>query len=158
MENRYQVAFSAALLAALWAGLADAFELVTWIGFVGCSIFFAQPKPGFQGVIMTWATSISGVFWAWGIITAGAYFSSPFLGYLFTAIGTGAMCIQSGYHRLSFIPGAFIGCCVTFALAGDIAQVLPSLFLGAPLGYSMALLTRFLINLTPSSQGLPQGE
>lgn len=62
MENRWQVAISAGLLAAVWCGIADAFHLVTWIGFLGCSTFFAQPKAGFQGVMMAWCTNLSGVF------------------------------------------------------------------------------------------------
>ena len=37
MAHRWQIAISAGLLAAVWAGLADVFHLVTWIGFLGCS-------------------------------------------------------------------------------------------------------------------------
>ncbi|QFU22207.1 DUF1097 domain-containing protein [Shewanella eurypsychrophilus] len=148
MENRWQVAISAGLLAAIWAGVADTFSLVTWIGFLACSTFFAQTKSGFQGVALSWATNLSGVFWAWIVISGSGYFESVFVGYLLTGIVTSAMCLQASYHRLSFIPGAFIGCCITFAMAGDIANILPALLLGALLGYSMTLLTTQLVNLT----------
>ncbi len=148
MENRWQVAISAGLLAAVWAGVADIFSFVTWIGFLACSTYFAQTKPGFQGVLMSWATNLSGVFWAWIVISGSGYFESAFAGYLLTGIVTSGMCLQASYHKLAFIPGAFIGCCTTFAMAGDIANILPALILGALLGYSMTLLTGQLVNLT----------
>ncbi|WP_076408950.1 DUF1097 domain-containing protein [Shewanella sp. UCD-KL12] len=148
MENRWQIAISAGLLAAVWAGVADAFSFVTWIGFLACSTFFAQTKVGFQGVLMSWATNLSGVFWAWLVISGSGYFESAYVSYLLTGIVTSAMCLQASYAKLSFIPGAFIGCCITFAMAGDIANILPALILGALLGYSMTLLTGQLVNLT----------
>lgn len=149
MENRWQVAISAGLLAAIWCGVTDAFHLVTWIGFLGCSTFFAQPKAGFQGVMMAWCTNLSGVFWAWLIISGSSFFVSPVFGYIFTGIATSAMCLQASYQKLSFIPGAFIGCCITFAMAGDIANILPPLIIGGLLGWGMSMLTEQLVALTP---------
>lgn len=149
MENRWQVAISAGLLAAIWCGVADAFHLVTWIGFLGCSTFFAQSKAGFQGVMMAWCTNLSGVFWAWLIISGSSFFVSPVFGYIFTGIATSAMCLQASYQKLSFIPGAFIGCCITFAMAGDIANILPPLIIGGLLGWGMSMLTEQLVALTP---------
>ncbi|QLE85956.1 DUF1097 domain-containing protein [Shewanella sp. Scap07] len=148
MEHRFQVALSAGLLAALWAGLADTFHLVTWIGFLACSTYFAQPKPGFQGVLLTWLTNLSGVFWAWLVISGTSYFGSAWVGYLLTGIVTSAMCLQASHNKLSFIPGAFIGCCITFAMAADIAAIVPALILGALLGYAMTLLTSQLVSLS----------
>ena len=147
MENRWQVAISAGLLATIWCGVADAFELVTWIGFLGCSTFFAQPKAGFHGVMLAWCTNLSGVFWAWLIITGSGFFVSPVYGYIFTGIATSIMCLQASFQRLSFIPGAFIGCCITFAMAADLANILPPLIIGALLGYSMSLLTKQLVDI-----------
>lgn len=157
MTNRWQVAISAGLLAAVWCGVADAFHFVTWIGFLGCSTFFAQTQVGFKGVIMAWCTNFSGVFWAWLILTASSFFISPIWGYLFTGIATSAMCLQASYQKLAFIPGAFIGCCITFAMGGDVANIVPPLFIGALLGYSMSLLTSQLVLLTqkwPTSTGM----
>ena len=152
MENRWQIALSAGLLAAVWCGIADTFHLVTWIGFLGCSTYFAQPKAGLQGVVITWCSNLSGVFWAWLIISGSGYFDVALMGYIFTGIATAVMCLQACYHKLSFIPGTFIGCCTTFAIAGDIATVLPALIIGALLGYVMACFTSHLINITPKWQ------
>ncbi len=152
MEHRWQIAISAGLLAAVWAGFADAFQLVTWIGFLGCSTFFAQTQSGAKGMLMAMTTNLSGVFWGWLIISGSSFFVSPLLGYAFTGIATAAMCLQASYQKLAFIPGAFIGCCITFAMGGDIAAILPPLILGAMLGYSMSLFTAQLISLTQKLQ------
>ncbi len=152
MEHRWQIAISAGLLAAVWAGFADVFQLVTWIGFLGCSTFFAQTESGAKGMLMAMTTNLSGVFWGWLIISASSFFVSPLFGYAFTGIATAAMCLQARYQKLAFIPGAFIGCCITFAMGGDIAAILPPLLLGAMLGYSMSLLTAQLISLTQKFQ------
>ena len=146
MKDRYQVAISAGLLAALWCGIADMFHLVTWIGFLSCSTYFAQPKVGFQGVLMTWFTNLSGVFWAWLAITSSSAVDTPLLGYLLTGIITSAMCLQASYAKLAFIPGAFIGCCITFAMAGDVTHIILPLLLGALLGYAMTQLTAWFVS------------
>ena len=153
MENRWQIATSAGLLAAVWAGVADALHLVTWIGFLSCSTFFAQTQSGIKGMLMAMTTNVSGVFWGWLIISGSSFFVSPVMGYTFTGIATAAMCLQASYQKLAFIPGAFIGCCITFAMGGDVAVILPPLLIGAVLGYSMSLLTGQLINLTQKMQG-----
>ena len=152
MEHRWQIAISAGLLAAVWTGFADVFQLVTWIGFLGCSTFFAQTESGPKGMLMAMTTNLSGVFWGWLIISGSSFFVSPLFGYAFTGIATAAMCLQASYQKLAFIPGAFIGCCITFAMGGDIAAILPPLLLGAVLGYSMSLFTAQLISLTQKLQ------
>ncbi|GIU28127.1 DUF1097 domain-containing protein [Shewanella schlegeliana] len=158
MENRWQIAISAGLLAAVWAGVADALHLVTWIGFLSCSTFFAQTHSGVKGMLMAMATNLSGVFWGWLIISGSGFFVSPLMGYTFTGIATAAMCLQASHQKLAFIPGAFIGCCITFAMGADIAAIIPPLLLGAVLGYSMSLLTGQLINLTQRMQGASVAE
>lgn len=152
MKDRYQVAISAGLLAALWCGFADTFHLITWIGFLSCSTYFAQPKAGFQGVLMTWFTNLSGVFWAWLAITGSSFVETPLLGYLLTGIITSVMCLQASYTKLAFIPGAFIGCCITFAMGGDITDIILPLLLGALLGYAMTQLTAWFVSFKAAPQ------
>ncbi|WP_434928793.1 DUF1097 domain-containing protein [Shewanella sp. HL-SH2] len=154
MQYRWQIALSAGLLAALWAGVADVFQLVTWIGFLGCSTFFAQTESGFKGMLMAMSTNLSGVFWGWLIIVGSTSFGSPIISYALTGIVTSLMCLQASHKRLAFIPGAFIGCCITFAMNADIAAIVPPLVIGAVLGYSMNLLTERLITFTQNRQSI----
>lgn len=148
MQHRWQIAISAGVLAALWAGFADVFQLVTWVGFLGCSTFFAQQEEGAKGLFMALATNLSGVFWGWLIIAGSQFFGSALISYAITGVVTALMCLQASNKRLAFIPGAFIGCCITFALNADLMQILPPLILGAFLGYSMHLLTLGLIKIS----------
>ncbi|MBB1270631.1 DUF1097 domain-containing protein [Shewanella sp. SR44-3] len=147
MEHRWPIAISAGLLAALWCGIADVFSLVTWVGFLGCSTFFAQKETGAKGLLMTWMTNLSGVFWAWLIITGGSQFDSAFVGYALTGLVTMGMCLQASYRGLAFIPGTFIGCCATFALGPNILALTSALMLGGLLGLSMSQFTGYLIRL-----------
>ncbi|MCL1084479.1 DUF1097 domain-containing protein [Shewanella psychromarinicola] len=148
MAHRWQIAISAGLLAAIWAGLADVFHLVTWVGFLGCSTFFAQTESGAKGMMMAMMTNLSGVFWGWLIIAGSGVLGSPIISYALTGIVTAMMCLQASNKNFAFIPGTFIGCCITFALNADIAAIIPPLVIGAALGYSMSLLTDLLITLT----------
>ncbi|MCL1125289.1 DUF1097 domain-containing protein [Shewanella surugensis] len=148
MENRWSVAVSAGLLAVVWAGVADVFNWITWLGFMGCSTFFAQHLSGIKGMFMAWATNLSGVLWGWLIISASSFFVSPMVGYIMTGLVTAAMCLQASYYRLAFIPGTFIGCCVCFALAGDLVAIIPPLLIGGTLGLAMSLLTGQFVSLS----------
>ena len=141
MQQRWHAAISAGLLATVWCGVADTLDLTTWIGFLGCSTFFAQGRRGFSGLLQAWCTNTSGVFWAWLIISGSSFFVSPVFGWIFTGIATSAMCLQASFSKLNFIPGAFIGCCITFAMAADIATIMPPLLIGAVFGYAMSRLT-----------------
>ena len=148
MAHRWQIAISAGLLASVWAGLADVLHLVTWVGFLGCSTFFAQTNTGVKGMLMAMTTNLSGVFWGWLIIAGSSTLGSPIISYALTGIVTAFMCLQASNKNFAFIPGTFIGCCITFALNADLAAIIPPLMIGAVLGYSMRLLTSLLIYFT----------
>ncbi|GGB57219.1 DUF1097 domain-containing protein [Shewanella inventionis] len=148
MAHRWQIAISAGLLASVWAGIADVLHLVTWVGFLGCSTFFAQTETGVKGMLMAMTTNLSGVFWGWLIIAGSSALGSPIISYALTGIVTAFMCLQASNKNFAFIPGTFIGCCITFALNADLAAIIPPLMIGAILGYSMSLLTSLLINFT----------
>ncbi|ABE55502.1 protein of unknown function DUF1097 [Shewanella denitrificans OS217] len=156
MEHRWPIAISAGLLAALWCGAADAFSLVTWVGFLGCSTFFAQTDTGVKGLLMAWFTNLSGVFWAWLIISASSLFDSALMGYALTGLVTMGMCLQASYRGLAFIPGTFIGCCATFALGPNILALTSALMLGGLLGLCMSQFTAFLIRLESGFSGVMQ--
>lgn len=83
------------------------------------------------------ATNLSGVAWAMLIIHSSTWIGIELFGYIATGIVSFLMCVQAKREWLSFIPGTFIGCCATFAAAGNWQLVIPSLLVGVVFGYAM---------------------
>lgn len=71
------------------------------------------------------------------IIHASQWVGIEIIGYVVTALVAFIMCIQAQKSWLAYIPGTFIGCCATFAAAGNWQLVIPSLMLGGVFGYLM---------------------
>lgn len=71
------------------------------------------------------------------IIHASQWVGIEIIGYVMTALVAFIMCIQAQKSWLAYIPGTFIGCCATFAAAGNWQLVIPSLMLGGVFGYLM---------------------
>lgn len=152
MYERLPVALAAGLLAALWVLLSSHFSLVTWVGFLGCSAYFAQGNLSVRGLVCTWATTLSGVFWAWLIIYGADKLDVGFGAALLTGLVTAAMCLQAHKRLLAFIPGTFLGCCALFALNGDWQAAVPALVLGASMGLGMSQLTGVFSRFLPLAQ------
>ncbi|MCH4294015.1 DUF1097 domain-containing protein [Shewanella sp. 3B26] len=152
MYERLPVALAAGLLAALWVLLSSHFSLVTWVGFIGCSAYFAQGNLSLSGLGSTLATTLSGVFWAWLIIYGADKLDVGAGAAILTGIVTGAMCLQAHKRLLAFIPGTFLGCCSLFALNGDWQAAVPALVLGALMGLGMSCLTGLFSRLLPMPQ------
>ncbi|MBT1446455.1 DUF1097 family protein [Shewanella sp. JM162201] len=148
MVERLPVALSAGLLAGVWVWGSDSFALSTWAGFLGCSAYSALGEHSIKGVLATWAATLSGVFWAWVV-----FFGTDLLGGAGSAVLTGlvtaAMCLQAAQRLLAFIPAAFIGCCVVFALNGDVASAWLPLMLGAVMGFGMSRLGDLFARMLP---------
>lgn len=95
------------------------------------------PKDGLKGLGQSLLTNLTGVFWAMVIIHASQWVGIEIIGYVVTALVAFIMCIQAQKSWLAYIPGTFIGCCATFAAAGNWQLVIPSLMLGGVFGYLM---------------------
>lgn len=149
MFERLPVALAAGLLAALWVAVSGQLSWVTWVGFLGCSAYFAQGELSPRGVMSTWATTLSGVFWAWLILHGAEVLTMGYSAAILTGIVTAFMCLQASKRLLAFIPGTFLGCCAMFALHGDFLVVLPPLLVGALMGYAMSLLSGLLARYMP---------
>lgn len=137
MSTLVAIALTTGILSGLWGWLAISLGLLSWAGFLGCTSYFASPTSGLKGLAQSLVTNMTGVFWAMVIIHASQYASLEILGYVITAIVAFLMCIQAKQSLLTYIPGTFIGCCATFAAAGNWKLVIPSLILGGIFGYLM---------------------
>ena len=127
-------AISVGLLSGIWGFISSPLGLLSWVGFVGCTSYYAAGgrKEGLKKSVIC---NMTGVFWAMMTIMAGNYFGTPAVSAIMTAIFTFVMCAQSKYELLSFIPATFCGSFSTFGAGGDWKVVILSLLCGAALGY-----------------------
>lgn len=147
MRTLYFTALTTGILSAIWPFVASQFDLLSWAGFLGCTAYFAYPKEGFKGLVVTIATIMSGVIWALAIIYGSQLFNdSAIFGYAVTGVIAFVMCVQAKSTLLAYIPGTFIGACTIFAAQGDLTQTIPSLILGILFGYSMKMSGLWIAN------------
>lgn len=137
MSTLFAIALTTGILSGIWGWIAVSLGLLSWAGFLGCTSYFASPKDGLKGLGQSLLTNLSGVFWAMVIIHTSQWMSVEVIGYVVTAVVAFVMCIQAQKSWLAYIPGTFIGCCATFAAAGNWQLVIPSLMLGGVFGYLM---------------------
>lgn len=152
MRTLYFTALTTGILSAIWAFVANQFDLLSWAGFLGCTAYFAYPKEGIKGLTVTMATIMSGVIWALAIIYGSQVFSDiSIFGYAVTGVIAFVMCIQAKSALLAYIPGTFIGACTIFAAQGDLSQTIPSLIVGVLFGYSMKMSGLWVANKWPKT-------
>ncbi|NBM53664.1 DUF1097 domain-containing protein [Proteus vulgaris] len=152
MRTLYFTALTTGILSAIWAFVANQFDLLSWAGFLGCTAYFAYPKEGIKGLAVTMATIMSGVIWALAIIYGSQVFSDiSIFGYAVTGVIAFVMCIQAKSALLAYIPGTFIGACTIFAAQGDLYQTIPSLIVGVLFGYSMKMSGLWVANKWPKT-------
>lgn len=152
MRTLYFTALTTGILSAIWAFIANQFDLLSWAGFLGCTAYFAYPKEGIKGLAVTMATIMSGVIWALAIIYGSQVFSDiSIFGYAVTGVIAFVMCIQAKSVLLAYIPGAFIGACTIFAAQGDLSQTIPSLIVGVLFGYAMKMSGLWVANKWPKT-------
>ncbi|ENM3910563.1 DUF1097 domain-containing protein [Vibrio cholerae] len=137
MSTLFAIALTTGILSGVWGWIAVSLGLLSWAGFLGCTSYFASPKDGLKGLGQSLLTNLTGVFWAMVIIYASQWVGIEIIGYVVTALVAFIMCIQAQKSWLAYIPGTFIGCCTTFAAAGNWQLVIPSLMLGGVFGYLM---------------------
>lgn len=116
--------------------------LVTWIGFAGCTAYFACGKHGAEGVKTAIFSTMSGMISALAAMFVSGFIpGSIVFAALLTGIISATMCWQAKAKQLWFIPGAFMGCFSTFGaasmglqvLGGDLPRVIISFLCGAVL-------------------------
>lgn len=152
MRTLYFTALTTGILSAIWAFIANQFDLLSWAGFLGCTAYFAYPKEGIKGLAVTMATIMSGVIWALAIIYGSQVFSDiSIFGYAVTGVIAFVMCIQAKSVLLAYIPGTFIGACTIFAAQGDLSQTIPSLIVGVLFGYAMKMSGLWVANKRPKT-------
>lgn len=120
----------------IWTWLSGAVGLLGWAGFAGCTTYFATGKHGVAGLKNAIIPNLAGVICGMSIITLGNFF--PVWGNLgiWSGIISFVICIITKFKWFNFTPGTFLGCFVTFAAGGDWKLLVPSIIIGAFLGWT----------------------
>jgi hypothetical protein len=135
MKKLFSLSLTTGILCGFWILIGNALNIPTWIGFAGCTAFFAAGGLADNGVQKALFSTLSGVLWAVVIFQLGNYFPGEYSAATLTAVITFIMCIQGGLKLFAFIPGTFVGSFSTFAAGGHWELVVPGLILGVALGF-----------------------
>ncbi|MDM5122553.1 DUF1097 domain-containing protein [Aeromonas rivipollensis] len=151
MSPLIAIAITTGILSAVWGGLAAALGLISWVGFLGCTSYFAS-SGGYKALLQTLLCNATGMLWALLLIHGEGWWGAGMAGYLMTGVVATLMCVQAKQQWLGYIPGTFAGCCATFGAAGEWRLILPSLVIGALFGYLMKASGLWLSDKTRKAQ------
>lgn len=120
------LSLSTGICCAIWAWISSipSLHLITWIGFAGCTAYFASGKHGLEGISAAFFSAMSGVFSAAVALFISSKIPTPATAIIMTGIISCTMCLKSVAKPFWFIPGAFIGCFSTFAYLSSGANIL----------------------------------
>ncbi len=134
-DNLGSLGIAMAIYAGIWMIVCEKFGLISFAGFAGCTSYFASGEKNFFGIKTAAFANISGIFWAMMSILAGTYFGFPYSGAVYCAIISYFIIKQAEFKCFKFIPGAYIGCFITFACDGAWINVLISMLIGIMMAY-----------------------
>jgi hypothetical protein len=63
MSPLIAIAITTGILSAVWGGLAAALGLISWVGFLGCTSYFAS-SGGYKALLQTLLCNTTGMLWA----------------------------------------------------------------------------------------------
>lgn len=147
MSSFTALAIMTAVCCGLWSLIADTLGLVAWIGFAGCTTYFACNNKGIVGIKRTIACNLAGVLCAMVTIVIGSMVPSLNNWGICSALITFVMCMLSKVKALDYCPGIFIGCFTTFAVNGNLKIVVPSIVIGGILGLTCEYTGKLFYNL-----------
>lgn len=132
-----------AVLSGFWVYISGLIGLIGWIGFAGCTTYFAAGGSK-NGLYTAIKTNLSGALWAILAVLISESLTFGFIQIIVTVLVTFILCAQSKYKNLSYIPGAFIGCFSVFAIGDNFFIIILSLIAGVYLGYMCDICSKCL--------------
>ena len=149
------------LLCGIWAGIATPLGLAIWVGFAGCTAFYATGKHHWEGFRLTLATTMVGVLMGLSMAWIGDNVLSFLSSNWATGISIGFVCAVIGWlgaiKLLAFVPGMFVGAYTYFGMNGDWKTQALSLIAGVILGWACDTGGNWIqAKLTPEKAAAPQ--
>ena len=139
MSYMCALALMSALCCGFWAIISAAVGLPSWIGFAGCTTYFAALSEDCKGISCIKKSifcNLLGAACAILVIYLGTWFPVLDQFGLTTALVSFTILMLSQYKMFSYSPGTFIGCFTTFAANADLKAIIPALLIGAFLGFA----------------------
>lgn len=148
----------------LWSLASTLAEFPTWMGFVGCTAYFAAgagKTSSFKALCSNW----TGILWGVAVLELyGAGFmqdkgASLIAGALAVGFIAWGMTYQSRFSVLGNVPNTFMGCFSLFAANGDWLKLLIGVSFGVGLGFVCDYTGKFLFRMVgkPIGVGSPGG-
>ena len=81
MSPLIAIAITTGILSAVWGGLAAALGLISWVGFLGCTSYFAS-SGGYKALLQTLLCNATGMLWALLLIHGEGWWGAGMAGYL----------------------------------------------------------------------------
>ena len=134
MTALFANALSMGLLSWGWFKLSTSIGIMTWVGFMGCTGYYASGNRFIKGWRKTVITNMSGVFWAMVAIQVAKILPIPGSIAIMTGVISFFIVAQAKISFLAFIPGTFIGCASTFGMNGNWQATIIGLLMGSVLG------------------------
>ncbi len=107
---------------------------MAWVGFMGCTSYYATGDHFVKGWKKSVICNISGVLWAMLTIQVSKILSIHELVAVMTAIISFFIIAQVKNSFLEFISGNFLGCASTFGMNGEWEATIIALLMGSVLG------------------------
>lgn len=126
-------ALGTGIFCGIWQGVGTLIGLPTWMGFVGCTSYFAAGG-GKKGFIKSICCNYVGLLWGMCIILAGNISSGILFGAIVTGFFSWLIVYQSRINLLSLVPNTFMGGFSAFASGGDWKMLCICLVVGNCLG------------------------
>ena len=131
MSPLIAIAITTGILSAVWGWIAVAFGLISWVGFLGCTSYFAS-SGGYKALLQTIFCNTSGMLWALLLIHGDSLWGAGVAGYVMTGVVATLMCVQAKQQ-----------------------WILPSLIIGALFGYLMKASGLWLSHKTQKADAAP---
>ncbi len=136
MNSLLANAISMGILSFVWFKFSDSMGVMTWVGFMGCTSYYATKCRFIKGWKKAVICNMSGVFWAMIAIQFSKILPIPESVAIMTGIISFFIIAQAKISFLAFIPGTFIGCASTFGMNGNWKATLVALLMGSVVGIS----------------------
>lgn len=154
MNKLFSLGLGTGICCGIWGLISSITDigLITWVGFAGCTAYFASNKHGLEGVKTAMLSTFSGMISAFiAMYITKLFGNSMAVSVFMTGLVSATMCWQAKAKEFWFIPGAFMGCFTTFGAASmgvevvgtGIIYVVISLLCGGVLALSCDKLGEF---------------